>query len=58
VGGSESPSPTPPSFMVPQNEAGASRAKTRIVVILADNVRNYLSKFINEEWMKEKGLEG
>lgn len=28
----------------------------RIVVILADSVRNYLSKFINEEWMREKGM--
>ena len=28
----------------------------RIVVVLADNVRNYMSKFIDPAWMKEKGI--
>uniref|UniRef100_A0A7N6FBN1 Cystathionine beta-synthase n=1 Tax=Anabas testudineus TaxID=64144 RepID=A0A7N6FBN1_ANATE len=28
----------------------------RCVVILADSVRNYMSKFLNDEWMIEKGL--
>lgn len=29
----------------------------RCVVMLADNIRNYLSKFVSEDWMKEKGFE-
>jgi cystathionine beta-synthase len=28
----------------------------RIVVVLADNVRNYMSKFIDPTWMKERGI--
>lgn len=28
----------------------------RIVVILPDNVRNYMSKFLDPEWMAEKGI--
>jgi len=27
-----------------------------IVVILPDTARNYLSKFLDEDWMKEKGF--
>lgn len=34
----------------------AGGGKPRIVVVLADSVRNYLSKFIDDEWMKEKGM--
>jgi len=26
------------------------------VVILADGVRNYLTKFVDNHWMKEKGF--
>jgi cystathionine beta-synthase len=48
VGGS-SGSVMQAAFEVAQGCKGGER----IVVILADNVRNYLSKFINEEWMKE-----
>lgn len=28
----------------------------RCVVILADSVRNYMSKFLNDDWMKERGF--
>ncbi|CAJ1079520.1 cystathionine beta-synthase b [Xyrichtys novacula] len=28
----------------------------RCVVILADSVRNYMSKFLSDEWMREKGF--
>ncbi|MBI1756489.1 MAG: hypothetical protein HYR64_05220, partial [Fimbriimonas ginsengisoli] len=28
----------------------------RIVVILPDGVRNYMSKFLNSNWMREEGL--
>lgn len=28
----------------------------RIVVVLPDNVRNYMSKFVNNEWMKDHGF--
>ena len=27
------------------------------MVIVADNVRSYLSKFINEEWMKAQAVQ-
>jgi len=27
----------------------------RLVVILPDGIRNYMSKFVQDEWMNEKG---
>lgn len=27
----------------------------RLVVVLPDGIRNYMSKFVQEEWMIEKG---
>ena len=30
----------------------------RIVVILPDSIRNYMSKFLNHEWMEERGFAG
>jgi hypothetical protein len=30
----------------------------RIVVILADSVRNYMSKFLDPAWMSANGLDG
>jgi hypothetical protein len=27
----------------------------RLVVILPDGIRNYMSKFVQDEWMQEKG---
>lgn len=29
-------------------------ASKRVVVILPDNVRNYMTKFLSDKWMKEK----
>lgn len=29
----------------------------RIVVILPDSIRNYMSKFLDDEWLKENGIE-
>lgn len=29
-------------------------ASKRVVVILPDNVRNYLTKFLSDDWMKER----
>ncbi|XP_075222028.1 cystathionine beta-synthase [Lycorma delicatula] len=29
----------------------------RCVVVLADNIRNYMSKFVTDEWMKERGFQ-
>lgn len=34
----------------------AKRAPSRIVVILADSIRNYMSKFLLPEWMEEHGF--
>jgi cystathionine beta-synthase len=31
-------------------------AGSRIVVILADSIRNYLSKFVDDRWMRENGF--
>lgn len=28
----------------------------RVVVLLADSIRNYMSKHLNEDWMKVKNL--
>merc|ERR1712086_654960 len=28
----------------------------RVVVLLADSIRNYMSKFLDDDWMKENGL--
>lgn len=36
--------------------AKSLRPDQRCVVILADGVRNYLTKFISDEWMVEKGF--
>lgn len=30
--------------------------KHRIVIILPDNLRNYITKLVSKEWMVEKGL--
>lgn len=30
----------------------------RVVVVLVDSIRNYMSKHLNNEWMVEKGLYG
>lgn len=27
----------------------------RLVVVLPDGIRNYMSKFVQDEWMREKG---
>jgi len=32
------------------------KAGQRCLVILPDSIRNYLSKFPNDEWMKQQGL--
>ncbi|XP_039282540.1 cystathionine beta-synthase [Nilaparvata lugens] len=32
------------------------RADQRCVVVLADNVRNYMTKFVSDDWMKERKL--
>lgn len=37
--------------------AAKAPAGTRIVVILPDNIRNYMSKFLDPAWRKEKGVE-
>jgi len=31
-------------------------ADKRVVVLLPDSVRNYISKFINNDWMYENGF--
>jgi cystathionine beta-synthase len=36
--------------------AKRSAPGTRIVVILADSIRNYLTKFVDDNWMIEKGF--
>lgn len=36
--------------------AKTARPGARIVVILADSVRNYMSKFLLDSWMREKGF--
>jgi len=36
--------------------AAELRPDQRCVVLLADGVRNYMSKFLSDEWMKEKGF--
>lgn len=36
--------------------AKTAPASTRIVVILPDSIRNYLSKFISDEWMYDAGF--
>ena len=36
--------------------ARACRGGERIVVLLADNVRNYMSKFLDPQWMKDHGF--
>lgn len=28
----------------------------RLVVILPDSIRNYMTKFVNDDWMKGKGF--
>lgn len=33
------------------------KANEKIVMILADGIRNYMTKFLSEEWMLEKGFE-
>ena len=32
------------------------KAGQRCVVILADSVRNYMTKFLNDDWMIERGF--
>lgn len=32
------------------------RGGERFVVVLPDSIRNYLSKFVNDDWMREKGM--
>lgn len=29
----------------------------RVVVILPDSIRNYMTKFVSDEWMEQKGFE-
>ncbi len=36
--------------------AKTAKPRARIVVILADSVRNYMSKFLLDSWMREKGF--
>ncbi len=36
--------------------AGGFREGARIVVVLPDSVRNYLSKFLDDRWMRENGF--
>lgn len=31
---------------------------SRIVVVLADNIRNYMTKFLDPDWMQERGFDG
>lgn len=31
-------------------------SKTRIVCLFADSVRNYITKFLNDDWLLERGL--
>ncbi len=37
-------------------EAKQLKKNQNCVVILPDGIRNYMSKFLNEDWLKEKGL--
>jgi len=36
--------------------AREAKPGSRLVVILADNIKNYMSKFLDPKWMEEKGL--
>ncbi len=36
--------------------ARSLRADQTCLVILPDSIRNYLSKFVSDEWMKQQGL--
>ena len=36
--------------------ARQAKPGSRIVVILADNIKNYMSKFLDPKWMEEKGM--
>lgn len=36
--------------------AGQLKKGQRCVMVLPDNIRNYLSKFVDDNWMREKGL--
>lgn len=51
VGGS-SGSVMQAAFKIAERCTGAER----FVVVLADSVRNYLSKFLRDEWLEEKGI--
>lgn len=37
--------------------AKSLRSDQRCVVVLADNVRNYMTKFVSEDWMKQRNLQ-
>lgn len=37
-------------------EAGRLKKGQNCVIILPDGIRNYMSKFLNEDWMKDKGF--
>ncbi len=46
------------SVMIGAHEiAKEANPGARIVVIFADSIRNYMSKFLNPEWLRAKGLE-
>ncbi|MCK4903634.1 MAG: cystathionine beta-lyase, partial [Candidatus Marinimicrobia bacterium] len=36
--------------------ANRLKKNQKCLVILPDSIRNYLSKFVSDEWMKEKGF--
>lgn len=35
--------------------AKTMKKNQKLVVILPDGIRNYMSKFVQDEWMREKG---
>jgi len=45
------------TMMAALKEAKTLKAGQNCVIILADGIRNYLSKFVNADWRKEQGFE-
>ena len=45
------------SMMAALKEAKTLKAGQNCVIIMADGIRNYLTKFVNEDWRKEQGFE-
>ncbi|PCJ48843.1 MAG: cystathionine beta-lyase [Gammaproteobacteria bacterium] len=45
------------TMMAALKEAQSLKAGQNCVIILADGIRNYLSKFVSEQWRKQEGFE-